>query len=236
MKDDDEYTKLNITFGNSPLDFMNHGYAPSLNIIDDEDYIFKNQISLYLQMFDNIDMKNKNILEIGCGRGGGISAIQKYLNPKELYACDLNYMNIEYCINNQNKDIKFKQCNAHSLDYPDNFFDVVINIESSHSYQEPDLFFKEVVRVLKHDGIFLYADTGNVIQEFMQYFKYFKKIIREDITKNIEQSCREDYDKFDKMITNKDLKKVYMDIAKSKAIRYSLVDDDYIKYIGYKER
>ena len=99
MKDDDEYTKLNITFGNSPLDFMNHGYAPSLNIIDDEDYIFKNQISLYLQMFDNIDMKNKNILEIGCGRGGGISAIQKYLNPKELYACDLNYMNIEYCIN-----------------------------------------------------------------------------------------------------------------------------------------
>ena len=187
-------------------------------------------------MFDGINMSNKNILEIGCGRGGGIAAIEKYLKPKELHACDLNSMNIQYCKNNQGKTINFKQCNAQNLQYPDNYFDVVINIESSHSYEEPDLFFKEVNRVLKYDGIFLYSDTGNVIHQFPKSFQYFKKIIREDITKNVEQSCVEDYEKFNKVIENKRFKEIYMNIAKNKAIEYSGSNNTYIKYIAYKEQ
>ncbi len=45
-----------------------------------------------------------------------------------------------------------------SLPFPDNSFDAVINIESSHCYPSREQFFAETARVLRTGGLFLYAD------------------------------------------------------------------------------
>ena len=231
---DEEYSQINLLFGSTPVDFMNHGFSPALDIIMEEDLLFNNQITLYLNMFKDIDIKNKKILEIGCGRGGGISSIAKYLNTKDLYACDQNKMNIDYCKNNQQDFINFKQSNAHSLDYEDNSFDIVLNVESSHCYDNPEIFFNEVNRVLKNDGVFLYVDCGQVIHEFYKYFHLFNKVIREDITKNVKDACKEDSIKFKKLIPDENIKNLMVHIAEFKFNQYSMANNQYIKYIAYK--
>lgn len=228
------YTNLNKAFGDYSADFMNHGYFPSLDIVDDIDSLFKNQISLYLQMFNNIDVSDKKILEIGCGRGGGASAVLKYLKPLSIDACDMNTANIQYCLRNQPFEINFKQSYAQGLRYQDSSFDIVLSIESSHSYDNYHLFFEEVDRVLKQGGIFLYADCGDVIHNFDHFSNYFKKIIREDITENVRKACEEDYIRFNNLIDNENVKNMLVDIAKRKAKLYAEGDSQYIKYIAYK--
>ena len=51
------------------------------------------------------------------------------------------------------------QGSALDLPFPDASFDVVLNVEASNDYGDRRRFFREVARVLKPDGIFLYADS-----------------------------------------------------------------------------
>ncbi len=227
-----EYDRVNMLLGDSSIDFMNHGYSPSYEIISEDDFIFKNQISLYLNMFDGIDSKDKKILEVGCGRGGGIAAIKKYLDTDKLFACDINKLNIEYCKNNHDNSIEFKVSNAHKLDYPDNFFDILLSVESSHCYYLPKLFFSEVSRVLKPGGVFLYTDCGKNIKIFGPEVLDFTNIKKEDITKNVRESCLEDYEKWKLLMLDEDIKEKFTRIALSQSEEYSKGSDMYLKYIA----
>jgi ubiquinone/menaquinone biosynthesis C-methylase UbiE len=228
----EEYNKVNLLLGKSNISFMNHGYSPSSEIISEDDFIFKNQISLYLNMFSGIDYKGKTILEVGCGRGGGISAIKKYLDIDKLFACDINKLNIEYCKNNHDKSIEFKVSDAHKLEYPNSFFDILISVESSHCYHEPKSFFSEVSRVLKPGGIFLYTDCGKNIKRFSTEASMFTDLQKEDITKNVRQSCLEDYEKWKLLILDEGIKEKFTRIAFSQAEEYGKESEMYLKYIA----
>lgn len=232
---DEAYSNVNLILGSSKYSFMNHGYYPPLSFIDSNDFLFKNQITLYLMMFDGIEVNNKSILDIGCGRGGGVGAINKYLNPKSIYACDQNFYNIEYCKQNQDKKINFKQLSAENLEYPDNYFDIVTNVESSHCYKNPDDFFKEVHRVLKPGGIFLYTDCENTIKDFENKSNLFNIIKSKDLTKNIQMSCEKDYKKYKNYIKEENIKNLYCSIAIEKMHEYSLSDNLYIFYSAKKK-
>ena len=227
-----EYNEVNMLLGNTGVNFMNHGYSPSSEIISEDDFIFKNQISLYLNMFEGIDSKGKKVLEVGCGRGGGISAIKKYLDTDKLFACDINKLNIEYCKNNHDDSIEFKVSDAHKLDYPDSFFDIVLSVESSHCYHLPKLFFSEVSRVLKPGGIFLYTDCGRNIKRFSSEVSEFIDIKEENITENVKQSCLEDYEKWQSLILDEDIRKKFTTIARLKSEEYATGSDMYLKYIA----
>lgn len=54
--------------------------------------------------------------------------------------------------------LSFIKGNAESLEFADNSFDVIINVEASFYYPRIERFFDHVVRILKPDGHFLYAD------------------------------------------------------------------------------
>ena len=54
--------------------------------------------------------------------------------------------------------LNFQQGDAESLPFADSSFDVVVNVESSHCYGSMEAFLREVRRVLKPGGHFLYAD------------------------------------------------------------------------------
>lgn len=232
MRDSDIlFTELNTFLESTNVDFMNHGYYPPYDFIKKEDQDFKNQLSLYFSLFDNLKFKNKNILEVGCGRGGGIKALSKYFNFKEVYACDLNEKNIEYCKINNNKNIKFKVSDAQNLDYPDNYFDIIINVESSHNYENFSLFFNEVKRVLKPNGIFLYTDVGNTIHFFPNFFYLFKNIIRTDITDNVANATKDDIENFKNLKIKQDVKEWLVDLATRKYYDYSSQKNRYIRYV-----
>ena len=148
----------------SALVFMNYGFA-ALNGSGDvlnlapSDVPYRYHIQLYHSVIANIPLAQKDVLEVGCGRGGGASFVQRYLNPGSLVAVDFDKHNIDLC--NQRlpaSGISFRRDDAERLSFPDQSFDVVINIESSHCYSSIERFFTQVSRVLRPGGQFLYAD------------------------------------------------------------------------------
>ena len=141
--------------------FMNYGYSKDKYkiILSEKDEKFRYSAQLYDFVARSVDIKGQDILEVGCGRGGGLSYINRYLSPNSATGLDLNKSAIEFCKKYYSREnIKFLQGNAQRLNFQDDTFDVVINVESSHRYPKMDRFLKEVYRVLKPGGYFLFAD------------------------------------------------------------------------------
>ena len=56
------------------------------------------------------------------------------------------------------RHIGFVRGHALQLPFPDASFDLVVNVEASHAYRDDAAFLREVRRVLRAGGRFLYAD------------------------------------------------------------------------------
>jgi ubiquinone/menaquinone biosynthesis C-methylase UbiE len=108
-------------------------------------------------------VKNKILLEVGCGNGvQAIHILRKY-EPELIKAIDLNVDNIEIAKNEAESNgiqrVDFSVDDAHDLStIEDNSIDIVINIESAFHYPDKGSFLKQIYRVLKPGGSFLIAD------------------------------------------------------------------------------
>lgn len=143
--------------------FMNYGYAPvqnetpvALNPADEPD---RYCIQMYHRVAGAVDLSGCRVLEVGCGRGGGASYIMRYLKPECLIGVDISEKAIAFCrMQHQVEGLTFETGDAEALPFPDETYDAVVNIESSHCYGSIDAFFREVYRVLRPGGHFLFAD------------------------------------------------------------------------------
>jgi len=227
----DSYNKVDHLYIKAKANFMNHGYYPSYPFLNNS--FLKNQASLYLNALENVETEGKTLLDIGCGRGGGVKVYAKYLKLKELHGCDLNPKHIDDCLSNNEFNINFKVCGAESLDYADNSFDIVTNIESSHCYENMDLFLKEVHRVLSPGGTFSYLDLGDGIDYFSGPYELFKNIERFDITQNVLLSCEEDIENF-KQIEDEEGRELLVTVAARAYNHYKNNGGTFIKTICNK--
>ncbi|MGE3271556.1 MAG: class I SAM-dependent methyltransferase [Chloroflexota bacterium] len=158
------YDNLTMNFPTSAMTFLNLGYLegpneprPTLEVIDEPNRLW---IQLYHHVATLIDLSGQNVLEVGCGRGGGAAYIKKYLGPSTMVGMDLAEKAVEFCRQTHRTDgLRFMQGDAERIPSDDRQFDVVINVESSHCYPSLDAFFREVKRVLRPGGHFLYADV-----------------------------------------------------------------------------
>jgi ubiquinone/menaquinone biosynthesis C-methylase UbiE len=220
------YTDLNNLFTNDFI-YMNHGYYPAYNLFEN-DFLHKHHASLYHHLFKGINTKNLKVLDIGCGRGGGVNQYHMY-EFSEIHACDIVPANIQFC-QNKYKNINFKISDAMNLDYEDNYFDIVTNVESSHCYEDKTKFLTEVRRVLKPNGFFLYCDTDVSIERCMGNLQFFSYIVREDITKNVEIACKEDYERY-KSLQDSPMKNFLVGLHGEKMKVYKSRENIFIKYI-----
>jgi ubiquinone/menaquinone biosynthesis C-methylase UbiE len=152
---------------NADITFMNYGYSNNGHEIHLEEKDKKNKYSaqLYNLVASDIELKGKNILEVGCGRGGGLSYIKRYLSPNKVTGVDLDKTAIKFCKKHYEDDgITFLQGNAELLEFENNSFDALLNVESSHRYSAMDKFLNEVHRVLKPEGHFLFADFRHKVE------------------------------------------------------------------------
>ncbi|HEY7160671.1 MAG TPA: class I SAM-dependent methyltransferase, partial [Acidobacteriota bacterium] len=114
---------------------------------------------LYAQVAGSVSLTGLNVLEIGCGRGGGAAYVSKVCHPKSFVGIDFSAHNIRFCRNNHPiQGLQFLNAEASDLPFHSETFDATINIESSHGYQDERKFFQSAARVLKPDGHFLFAD------------------------------------------------------------------------------
>ena len=144
--------------------FMNYGYAqtseqPEKIVLDKMDYANQFCIQLYHHVVSTVELKGKDVIEIGSGRGGGADYINRYFKPNKMLGVDFSANAVEFCNKNYSLNgLSFEIDNAEALSFPDNSFDAVVNVESSHCYNSIDAFLSEVKRVLRDGGYFLFTD------------------------------------------------------------------------------
>lgn len=143
--------------------FLNDGYEedpPMAVPLSEPDEPNRYPIQLYHRTATQADISGKRVLEVSCGHGGGASYLVRTLHPASYVGLDLNPAGIAYCKTwHDLPGLEFVQGNAESLPFPDDSFDVVINVEASHCYPRFRSFLAEVVRVLCPGGHFLYTDV-----------------------------------------------------------------------------
>lgn len=140
---------------------MNYGYYnEELDItLDKDDELERYPIQLYHHLCIQIELKDKVIVEVGSGRGGGANFIARYYKPKLITGVDLSPNAVSLCNNSYNlNNLNFLAGDSAKLPFEDNSVDVILNVESSHCYPSIPDFISEVCRVLKPGGHFLYCD------------------------------------------------------------------------------
>lgn len=141
--------------------FMNLGYA------SEEDEALRPPIRvdyfserLYERVIGAVPLAGKDVLEVGCGRGGGAAHVHAKFTPRSLVGVDLSPRGIKACTAKYDRPgLRFQTGDAMNLPFSAASFDAVINVESSHCYPSRERFFAEVFRVLRPGGSFLYSDV-----------------------------------------------------------------------------
>lgn len=114
-----------------------------------------------LRKYSFSNLSDKNILDIGCGRGGVLRDFIKYgAKPKYLYGIDLLEDRIKIA-KEISPNINFKCGDASNLPYEDDFFDIVVQFTVFTSILDKEMkkdIAKEMLRVLKKEGIILWYD------------------------------------------------------------------------------
>lgn len=175
--------------------FMNFGFAHYRDHepipLSPEDEIHRYPMQLYHHVAKFIDWQHVEALEVSSGRGGGASFIVRHFKPKSYTGVDFSTRAIEFCREQYAhlKELTFHHGNAEALTFPDNSFDVVVNVEASLYYPNLHKFFEHVRRVLKPNGYFLYTDLRyeEKIETWHAQIKSMglKLIHEEDITDNV---------------------------------------------------
>jgi len=179
-----------------PAMFLNHGFAEEGVTIRDFTLktLRKLHQDLYLHLFKQAPPDGKHVLEIGCGRGGGLVLMNEQYKPARSVGVDLSDANIrrgkKLC---KGLNVEFIRGNAEKQIFPDKTFDLVFNLESSHCYVSKRKFYENVYSILKDDGCFIYADLfwlDYLIEEMEKEFEevgfYIEK--KEDISPSVFRS------------------------------------------------
>ena len=153
-------------------------------------------------------MLNKEVLEVGSGRGGGASYISRYYKPKSYTGLDISGSIIDFCNQYYNVEgLSFKKGIAEKLPFEAASFDAVVNVESARCYSSLTIFFNEVYRVLRDNGKFLFTDmirpkdVSNVKSKLESCG--FKTIHETEITANVIEALDRDTHRRETLIRKK---------------------------------
>ena len=103
--------------------------------LDAEDEADRSCIQLYDVVARAAPLAGREVLEVGCGRGGGAAYVARYLEPRRMVAVDLSPRAVALCRARFDlPGLSFEVGDAERLPFADASFDAVLNVESSHCY------------------------------------------------------------------------------------------------------
>jgi SAM-dependent methyltransferase len=155
------YEGISIGRRDGRLAVMNYGYMPLDDIVveqwpEDE----RLGLRLYAKVAGAVDLTGKDVLEVGCGRGGGAAFVYRRFGLRSMRGLDLARSAIERARERFPwPNVEFVAGDAQNLPFPDASVDVVLSVESSHCYADMPRFLMETRRVLRADGKLLLADA-----------------------------------------------------------------------------
>jgi SAM-dependent methyltransferase len=143
--------------------FLNYGYVPtdsnneSSFVIPDGTFN-ANSVRLVFEVIGSLDLNDRTIVEIGCGRGGNSRLIAEKFNA-QVIGIDMSAEAIAFCRRTHLSDsADFRVGDALNIPLADESCDAVINVESSHSYGNLPKFLGEVRRICRSGAWFLHTD------------------------------------------------------------------------------
>ena len=150
------------------LRFLNYGYHDSsidlgrlLPQYDPGDELYSSQLytAVITERFIPA-LGGKRLLEVGCGRGGGIAMIHGHMGVTEAVGLDISSAAVDNCRKwyQGRERLSFVAGDACQLPFADGSMDAIINVESAHGYPDSLPFFAHVGRVLAKGGLFFFAD------------------------------------------------------------------------------
>jgi ubiquinone/menaquinone biosynthesis C-methylase UbiE len=176
----------------------NYGFAPADT---DEPECF--QFQMYYEHLKALQASGRlkehtDLLEVSCGRGGGLAHLAGRW-PGKLSAVGLDGSEnaVATCRERhaRHANLSFVQGDALTLPFPDEAFDVVLNVEASNDYGDYAAFFREVHRVLRPGGVFLYCDTrrpDRIARTSAALHEAGLAGELRDVTANVVEACRLD--------------------------------------------
>ncbi len=221
------YPSLTRLTRNSPVVFLNYGYsengaASPIPVLTNEDEPDRPCIQLYDSVVRPIPLQGLRVLEVSCGHGGGASYIARYLKPESMHGVDRNGRAIALCRQRHHvAGLEFSCGDALALDFADQTFDVVVNVEASHCYPDMPRFLREVVRVLRPGGHFLYADFRQKTPDSAILHRQLEEsgleiIDREDISPNVVRGMQLNTEKYMNLI-----RKLVPPLLRNPAMRFA---------------
>jgi len=153
-------------------------------------------MELALETIGDVSLDGQEVADVGCGRGGTVAVMKAYYSPRRVVGVDLSRSAVAFCRRTHDlPNVHFVQGDAQALPLRSGSFRVVTNIESASGYPDVGRFYREVSRVLRREGLFLYADVvshGQVGQRRRQLQEIGFEIESErDVTSNVLLSCDE---------------------------------------------
>jgi ubiquinone/menaquinone biosynthesis C-methylase UbiE len=228
--------------------FMNYGYIDEelakfpINL-EEEDAVERFSTNMYHQTISEVNLEGKDVLEVGCGRGGGANYISRYMKPKTYIGLDLNQKVVKACNKKfNNPGLSFVQGCADDLPFNDQEFDAIVNVESSRCYPDVPGFLQEVYRVLRPGGYLLFSDM-RYKEDYLVLQKQFteagfKILVEKDILSNVIQALDKDNERKKEWIKqrskSKFLQKTFEEFAGTIGTqRYQLFKDGKMGYWHY---
>lgn len=102
-------------------------------------------------------VKNKIVLDAGCGSGYGSFILAKYGKTKKVYAIDISQESIDYARYKYfNKNIRFQIDDIEKLyTIKKKSIDITVSFEVIEHIKNQEKFLNQIKRVLKKDGLFI---------------------------------------------------------------------------------
>lgn len=144
--------------------FLNFGYAP----LEGESpkgptlprlFPKPDSAQLLLQVIGDADLSQCTVIEVGCGRGGNLWFLRRYLGVTATIGLDLSGAAVRFAADDGADPGAYVQGDAERLPFGTGTAATVLSIESASAYPDIERFFREVFRVLRPGGLFLYADA-----------------------------------------------------------------------------
>ena len=186
------YDLMAVTVPRADWTFMNYGWkSPAGDAPRDSAPTAAGYAqALYLRTAGAVSLSNREVVEVGCGRGGGAEAVLANLGPARVLGVDFSPRAIAFCRRvHRTSGLEFVVGDAESLPLADESADVILSVETTHCYRSTPAFLAQARRVLRPGGHLLLADFRDAasLPDFLEAIATcgLQRIEEEDITAGV---------------------------------------------------
>ena len=171
------------------IDVYSKQLGVSLNLLKNTTNI---EIEKIIENISQIDLQGKKILDLGCGTGQ-LTKIILESSPDDYSLSGIDVSGEDIVILNKtvsDKRLTTQEGTFYKIPYQDNHFDIVVSNHVIQYAEDVESVFKEVERVLKENGIFIFSTVCFDVETKVGEIVYGKLALSDGTSLNVHAYAR----------------------------------------------